>query len=508
MFKFHGYLARSQFMWGAGLRIALFLASIIGFPFLVRALAQATRCGIDTCGALSLVTAMAFKPLAFVIFVFSFVGISMRRARDAGVQGWIGLFIPLLLALDYGFFVLAGAPWSLAFSVGALHIPPPRHSLLALACIAALCALPSRRDGPGSGNPFGYAGLAAFFLGLAVVAPAIIGFALAPVLIHASKPLLNVIAPLFAVTAAVPYLMICLAALLAWIVWQNFGHVAVMPSPSLPEPAPSDIPGKTLAALAFALAIVVFAVSMQSQHGGLVWIALATHLTTAVLPTALLYFCLLVTAFLVLKRRTATSVALLVLAALPFMHWLYAYRAASMAHRQEASEIAAIPTTAAARVPPTMVVNSRSMPELRAIWAVKGIEQVIVVEAFGNTTLREFNRPPDGGRSPRPREVVSLPDEYLLLRVGPASRFSQRGRLYGAAGGPLELRYVDLQHDELVGVWYRVFNPGPTFPPMLTATGWFRGANSATTDEVNASLSTFLNKSLDAAGRKLAVRSE
>jgi uncharacterized membrane protein YhaH (DUF805 family) len=168
MFTFHGTMGRQQFLGASALRIGLFLATVVGFPFLVRALVMASRCSADTCGALGLVAAVALKPLAFTLFVFSFVGISVRRARDAGVPGWIGLFIPLLFAFDHNFFVFAGAPWSFAFSAGALPVPGPRHAPLALACIAALCVLPSRRDGPGSRNPFGYAGLAAFGLGLVI----------------------------------------------------------------------------------------------------------------------------------------------------------------------------------------------------------------------------------------------------------------------------------------------------------------------------------------------------
>jgi uncharacterized membrane protein YhaH (DUF805 family) len=512
MFTFHGYMGRQQFLLASALRIGLFLATIVGFPFLVRALATASRCSADTCGALGLVTAVAVKPLAFIVFVFSFVGISVRRARDAGVPGWIGLFIPLLFALDHNFFVFAGAPWSFAFSAGALHVSGPRHAPLALACIVALCVLPSRRDGPGSRNPFGYAGLAAFGLGLVIAVIGVIASAMStPAVMVAWRPLIRVVAPhLAAIMTYVPYLMVCLTVLLAWIVWRGFGHVAVVPQSSLPEPAAqSDIPTKKLAALAFALAIVAFAAVMQSQHGaGLFWVGLFTQLTPIILPTALLYFCLMLTAFLVVKRRTVTSVVLLVLAILPFAHWAYADRVTSTAQRQEAAEIAAIPTTPAARVPAAMVIEFRSTPDLRAIWSVKGIEHVILVGSFGRTKLQQFDRPPARGRQAPPREVASLPYEYLLLRSGTASHFAKRGHIYGPAGGPLELRFVDMERSELVGIWYRSFNPRPAFPPLLTMAGWFRGSNSATTDEVNASLQAFLTRSFEHSSRKAAAGSD
>jgi uncharacterized membrane protein YhaH (DUF805 family) len=507
MFKFFGTLDRRKFLWASLLRIALFIASVFGFPFLVRAIATTTRCGIDTCGAVALVTAMAFKPLAFVVFVFSFVGICLRRARDAGVPGWIGLFIPLLLSFNYGFFLFAGAPWSFAFSSGVLRVQPPYHTLLALACIAALCVLPTRRDGPGSYNPFGYAGLAAFGLGLVIAAMGIVTVSLAaPGLMMVTQPGWSTVAPaLIPVMRAVPYLMIAFAALLAWIVWRGFGHVAVMPSASLPEPARSDIPAGILAAAALLLTIFVFGSAMHTPHGAL-WIGLLTQLTTTILPTFLIYFCLLLTAFLVLKRRTVTSVVLFVLAMLPFAQWLHAYSTTATAQQQEAAEIAAIPTAPVVSMPATLVIETRSTPDLRAIFAIKGIERVIVRGDGGGTRMRQHDRPPERGPRPASREVTSLPDEYLLLRMGPASRFSKRGQMYGAAGGPLELRFVDQQRDDLLGVWYRTFNPRPAFPPLLTMMGWFRGANSATTDEISANVRAFLDRSLDGSGRKLAGR--
>jgi len=369
--------------------------------------------------------------------------------------------------------------------------------------------LPSRRDGPGSRNPFGYAGLAAFGLGLVIAVIGVIASALStPALMLAWRPLTRVVAPhLAAIMTYVPYLMVCLVVLLAWIAWRGFGHVAVVPQSSLPEPAAqSDIPTKKLAALAFALAIVAFAAVMQQHMAGLFWIGLLTQLTPMILPTALLYFCLMLTAFLVVKRRTVTSLVLLVLAILPFAHWAYEDRVTSTAQRQEAAEIAAIPTTPAARVPAAMVIEFRSTPDLRAIWSVKGIERVILVGSFGRSKLRQFDRPPERGRRPQPREVASLPDEYLLLRTGTASHFAKRGHVYGAAGGPLELRFVDTERSELVGVWYRSFNPRPAFPPLLSMAGWFRGSNGATTSEVSASLQAFLTRSLDNSSRNIAVR--
>src|SRR5215204_6604677 len=98
VFTFSNYLDPKRFAIAAGIRIGLFIVSIVIFPPLLWGIANASGCrGVGgACGALGLVVAMAYKPLVAVAFIFSFAGISVRRARDAGVPGWVGLFVPLL----------------------------------------------------------------------------------------------------------------------------------------------------------------------------------------------------------------------------------------------------------------------------------------------------------------------------------------------------------------------------------------------------------------------------
>src|SRR5262245_59979910 len=272
MFKFAGTLGRKGFCLAAGLRIGLFLASVVAFPFFLMVLAAGTDCRrVGACGAIATIGAAAYKPLVFAIFAFSFVGISMRRARDAGVLGWIGLFVPLLFAADQAFFVVAGIPWS--FGTGVLHLPVPRYASLALACTAVLCALPSRRDDPVSRNPFGHVGWAAFGLGVFVAAHAIL-------MVIAGVPEVLLIAPmLWPASIFVPYAMVALVALLAWIAWRERAHVAVEPARSTPEPeAHPGLPIKTLLALALVTTIAACYAAAPDP------ITLAIQSTTLVLP--------------------------------------------------------------------------------------------------------------------------------------------------------------------------------------------------------------------------------
>ena len=145
MFEFYGRFTRAQFVRASAIRIGLFAASVVGFPFLLVALSQVSGCQSigGACGVVELLAATAFKPLAFVLFVVSFAGISVRRVRDMDLPDWLGLLVPSFFAADWQFLVTAGAPWSLAFSAGVLDRSFPFFTLLGLTGTAILCAMPS-----------------------------------------------------------------------------------------------------------------------------------------------------------------------------------------------------------------------------------------------------------------------------------------------------------------------------------------------------------------------------
>jgi len=494
MFEFYGVLARRRFLLAAALRIALFLASVVAFPHFLVAVAAVTDCHRigGACGAVGVITAMAYKPLAFVLFVFSFIGISLRRTRDIGVPGWIGMFIPLLFAADQTFFTMAGAPGSLPLLMGARA---PSYALLGLACTAALCALPARDDG--SGNPFGRAGQIAFALGLFVAAHAILAivssFPAAREVVSAARALLSTIGVLL------PYAMVSLVALLAWIAWRERDHTIVTRArvrpraAGVPTATAPDLPIRSLLAAALGLTIVTSALVLPFWP-----IALLTQSTTIIVPTFLMYLCVVSALFVVVQRRSVAAFTLLALSLVPFAYWGYAHWATAKENEREAAEVAAIPTTRLARIPPTIVVESPQVRGVRASWKIAGIESVIQKGAYGSK-LMQFDRPVDR-RPARPRAVEAPPDEHLLLKIGRSSSFAKRQRNYGTTGGPLELRFVNPQRDELVAVWYRSFNPPPARLPLLTTSGWFRGANSATTEEIEAGIDAFLDNALRSSG--------
>jgi hypothetical protein len=257
--------------------------------------------------------------------VFSFAGISMRRARDAGVPGSVGLFIPLLLAADGAFLHFIGE-WSPQWAL-------PRNVMLALACMTGLCALPSRRNVLDSSNPFGNPGLAAFGLGLFIAANAAITVVISNVPVEAASAVLGiyrVLMPIMTFVATVALVaMVAFVALLAWIAWRERGYAAAAPYPAQSAPhagrAP-HLPIGSFLVIALGITIGTFYVHLAARWD----LALLLQPTTAVLPTLLLYFCPLAAVFLAVTRRSAAWVALLVLALLPFGLWLYTTPSSSL----------------------------------------------------------------------------------------------------------------------------------------------------------------------------------
>ena len=153
------------------------------------------------------------------------------------------------------------------------------------------------------------------------------------------------------------------------------------------------------------------------------------------------------------------------------------------------------------RIPATLVWGSSGGLGVGAVWTIPAIQHVIE-KSTRSSSLQEVERPPDlkNVRYTKPTPVASLPDEYLLFKLGRDSGYANKSLIYSAAGGPFELRYVHSGQDDLVAVWYRAFNPRPAAMPLLTLLGWYRGPNTRTPGEIAASIATFLASALPSSG--------
>jgi hypothetical protein len=225
------------------------------------------------------------------------------------------------------------------------------------------------------------------------------------------------------------------------------------------------------------------------------WLSALLQFTSVILPTLALNFMLVLAIWLVVARRKAWTVALLICALLPFGHWAYARWAKELEIARERADVAAAPMRRPDRLPATIVVDSSSATALRAAWTIPQVQSVVSRGAYSEK-LMQFERP-QGNRSAAPKPINALPAEYLLLKMGRSSSFAKARQAYAAAGGPYELRLVSAERDDLLAVWYRTFNPEVADLPLLTSTGWLRpGANSATSDDIEASLRAFLLRAL------------
>ena len=143
MFTWTGVLDRPSYAWRAAVAIVFLIGTVFLFPFLLKGIAAASRCQIDTCGAVSLVASTALRPLFFVGALAVILSACIRRARDAGLRPWIGAFPPLMLVSDQGFLQHAGSGWAYPFSAGILSFHAPIYALFGLVLIGLL-GLPSR----------------------------------------------------------------------------------------------------------------------------------------------------------------------------------------------------------------------------------------------------------------------------------------------------------------------------------------------------------------------------
>ncbi|MGV2101508.1 hypothetical protein [Rhizobium sp. 21-4511-3d] len=128
---------------GAAIRFGAFLAITVGFPFFVYGIvmlsgAQGTG---GAAGALALVLGLYLKPVIYLIFAFSLLSISIRRARSLEISLLIGICISLLVLSDLAFGITFGSFWAVGFSLGMLTLPMPASVFTAVMAIATLSLL-------------------------------------------------------------------------------------------------------------------------------------------------------------------------------------------------------------------------------------------------------------------------------------------------------------------------------------------------------------------------------
>ena len=140
MFTFSGYLAPGAYAVQLAIRIAVFLVFMVASPFLGGA-----PCRSGDCIASFLLILVIVKPLVYLVFIFSLLGITVRRLNDADLPAWLLMPLVLLLLKDTDIAVLAGTHVGLAAGY-AKHLGGPLYILTVLLCLVALCFVPTREE--------------------------------------------------------------------------------------------------------------------------------------------------------------------------------------------------------------------------------------------------------------------------------------------------------------------------------------------------------------------------
>lgn len=140
MFTFSGYLTPGAYAIQLAIRVAVFLVFMLASPIF-----GAASCRSHDCMALLVLILVIVKPLVYLVFIFSLLGITVRRLNDASLPLWPLVPLVLLLLKDIDFAVLAGPHIGIA-ALYAKHLGGPLYLLTALLCLFALCLVPTREE--------------------------------------------------------------------------------------------------------------------------------------------------------------------------------------------------------------------------------------------------------------------------------------------------------------------------------------------------------------------------
>lgn len=478
MFDFYGRTGRREFLIGLTLRFALLLLFTVGYPFVHRAILSTTGCNDQSCGAIGLVTAMMVKPNAVLLIFLSFIGILMRRARDAGLPPWIGLVVVLLAVPDTLYLIVFGGPWTLAFVAGVIGQPTILWGLLIpVWLIAVLAALPSRPTRDWRVEPPRALEIAA---GIALAHLAIVAL----VRLSYSTPIAAIILAshwrllLFYPLMVSRFVAVATSAALLWQGLRTDDPPPVAKAVDLPSDGDAArlVPVGRIVAAALVIASLEWALS---QPGALDQLLFAIQLPTAIVPTAAIDALLFVAVVLTVTRRTPAATVLLAVALVPFGAWGWETWKEHRIRAEEAAEIASIPTIEVRTHPDTLVIE---MPEryYSGPYTLPGIKNL-------------FTRSPKGDLQAQRNTVgiaveSPLPPDHLVFRVREQSAFFSRQPKWDRLWGPFELRLKTATSDDLVAIDYARLRSHPPILPVLTTGGWLvtNNANASTKEQTNA----------------------
>ena len=500
MFSWKGTLNRPAYAWRSIIAIVFLIATILFFPFVIKAIVTASHCALDTCGAVGLIVPTVIRPILFIAAIAMVLSACVRRARDAGLYPWLGAFPPLMLAGDQGFLQYAGAGWAYPFSTGILSLHPPVYALFATAVMALLGFSPrdSLRDSDSRILDRALLVLAAILSIAALLRTGVL-----PLSALIKFPF--VMLPTIWLSRYAPFVMPLFLVLAAYRIWRSYdvapmalasAAVAAPEAPSLWRPRRAALVGATIA-----LAVMLWSLQANSQMSFLlVLISLAAWLLPAFVPTFLLYTALVATVMRLIARRDAIAAAALVAALIPFGFWAMSLSTVLQAKAQERATVAAIPKVALPANIGGVVIEGEDWSLMncargRVLSAAFDFGDVLTHGQSKSPYLR-FTRATANSPVGRGSPADNAPAEHILIRFPRRPAFFQDRVPVDIASPPVEIYAVDPGGTRLVAATYTAVNRPPAFPPMLTAYGWYLGDNSTTSEKTCRSVSQFLQREL------------
>jgi len=500
MFAWTGVLDRAAYARRFAITITFLVGTILLSSYLSSAIVFASDCSV-ACGVVTRIAPTIFRPILFVAAIAMALSACVRRARDTGLRSWLGAFPPLMLAGDGSLLQSAGMDPTYPLSMVTLAVNPPVWALFGTALMAML-GVPSRdalRNGESRLLDRSLLILAALLSVSAVLAAGIVPLAFAPSMVLYMGIML---------ASYAAYTMPVFLVLAAYRVWRLHPAASTMPSPPpIPVSETPNLwqPGR----VALIGPIVAFAVllwtllSTSLMPVPMVLIALAANLLLLYVPTFVIYTALVAAVLRLMARRDAIAAIALFVALIPFGFWAASLSSVIMAKAHERKAIAAIPKVAMPAKIDVVVIEGEAGSLINCarssiLSADRGLGDVLTHGRRGRNWGPYLRFTRATANSPVNKGVVadSAPAEYLLVRFPDRPPFFPNKITIDHHSPPVEIYAVGGGGTQLVAANYTARNPPPTFPPMLTAYGWYRGENSTTSEDTCKNVADFLRREL------------
>lgn len=501
MFTWTGVLDRAAYARRCALAIGFLVGTILLSPFLTHAIVFASDCGF-ACGVVTLIAPTIFRPILLLIAIAMALSVCVRRARDVGLRPWLGAFPPLMLMGDGGFLQSVGMGATYPLSMTTLVVNPPVWALFGTALMVML-GVPSRgalQEGVSRTLDGSLAILAALLSVVAFSGAGGVPLAFAPALLLYTGIILAYCAP---------YAMPVFLVLAAYRVWRLPPPASTMPLPPpipVPETPPLWRPGRAvLLGLIAAFVVLLWTLLWNSLSPvPMVLMALAANLLFLYAPTFVIYTALVAAVARLIARRDAIAAAAVVVALIPFGFWAASLSSVLMAKAQERKAIAAIPKIGLPAKIEVIIIEGEEGSLINCarriiLSADRSVGEVLTHGRRRKNSwgpYRRFTRATANAPVDKGLVTDGAPSEHLLVRFPDRLPDSMSDVTLDGHSPPIEIYAVGGGETKLAAARYPARNPPPTFPPMLTALGWYRGENSTTSEATCEGVAHFLRREL------------